>query len=248
MSHMNSVIHHFRHTPLALTLAMVSFHSFAESPTIPNDLAFEFVDDRIELSWSASTDDDAVAGYNLYRNDRYFTTVLTTEISLSIPDSLGQEFYVVSFDAPSDGESRSYSGRSTVVIVPAEAVVTENTAPLPPSALSAQRSSSTTIEISWSGASDDASVEGYNVFRDDQYLATEYSTTFTDRNATAGATHNYYVVAFDEAQLNSSKSPLVAVNGTVGSTSIVGVTATEPEQGQGQQEEQEQEPEPDPDA
>jgi len=101
---MTPLFRRFPLTPIALSLSMVCSVGYAQSPTVPTNLAAEFVNDRVALSWTASTDDDAVAGYNVYRNDRYFTTVFATEYTLTQSDGLGQEFYVVSFDAPSPGE------------------------------------------------------------------------------------------------------------------------------------------------
>lgn len=239
---MNPVLRRFPLFPIAFSLGMVCSIAYAQSPTVPANLAAEFSGNQVELSWTASTDDDAVAGYNLYRNGGYFTTVFTTGYSLPQSDGLGQAFYVVSFDEPSDGESRSYSARSAVIEVPATApeaqtpeapevelpVASENTTPTPPSALSAQRISATEVELMWSGATDDVTVEGYNVYRDGAYITTVSTTNYTDNTAASSVAHSYYIVAFDEPRLFSAKSPAADVTGTIGSTSIVGITAPAP--------------------
>ncbi len=221
----------------ALAIGLTGAQAYATSPSIPADLSATTDSGNVTLSWTASTDDDAVAGYNVYRNDQYLTTVFDTNYTLSQEQSVGNSFYVVAFDTPSAGETRAYSARSTVLQVSSDELTTDtpptaspggNQAPTAPTALSAQRGSETSVELMWSGASDDVAVVGYNVYRDDAYRATVFGTGYIDVSAQPGATHVYYLIAFDEPRQFSARSPSVTVQGTVGSTAIIGVTATEP--------------------
>ena len=152
----------------ALALGLSSQPAFAESPSTPTRLAASAAASGVELTWSASTDDDAVAGYNIYRNNQYLTTVSDTRYVLPGAPSVGDYFYIVAFDEPSAGETRAFSERSLVLIIDDDDLSTAtppvtstppasgaDQTPTAPTALSAQRASATSVELMWSGASDD---------------------------------------------------------------------------------------------
>ncbi len=80
-----------------------------------------------------------------------------------------------------------------------------------PSAVTNLRSTSTsTVTLAWTAATDNRGVVGYRVARDGGELATVTSTTYVDATAVAGATHTYTVVALDAAG-NASPPASVAV-------------------------------------
>ncbi len=228
----------FQRLSAVLLLSTTSAAVLAQSPSAPRDLTATFTDSGVQISWSASGDDDTATGYNLYRDGQYYTTVFTTHHTLPESLSLGHEFYVVSFDDPNVDEARAYSVRSALIAVPHASptpAITANTAnrvnqaPSAPTALSAQRISETAAELMWSGASDDVAVKGYNVYRNDIYIATVFTNTYQDVSLQAGASYSYTVVAFDQPHKFSTKSPAVTVSGSVGSTAIVGMTGPNPE-------------------
>jgi len=222
----------FRLGLLAVVLATVSTPSIAQNPTTPAKLAVEFIDKGVELSWSPSSDDTGVAGYNVYRNKQYLTTIFQTQYVLTEQNALGQDFFVVAYDAPQEGEIRSYSAPSATITVPQmrpKLAPVDTSPPTAPTALSARRTGDLSVELMWSGAEGDAGITGYEVYRDDQYLKTITDTTFVDSLPNAGFTHSYYVVAFDELQNFSSHSPRISIGTQVGTITIIGLTS-EPDQ------------------
>jgi uncharacterized delta-60 repeat protein len=80
--------------------------------------------------------------------------------------------------------------------------------PTAPAGLAATATSSTTIDLSWSAATDNVGVTGYEVFRDGGATAigTTNGTTFGDKGLAADSTHSYVVLAFDAAGNRSAVS------------------------------------------
>lgn len=63
------------------------------------------------------------------------------------------------------------------------------------------------VAITWNRAWDNVGVEGYNVYRNGDYLATVLNTNrYTDRSTRAGQQYRYAVVAFDRARNFSTMS------------------------------------------
>lgn len=72
----------------------------------------------------------------------------------------------------------------------------------------AQGQSGSSIVITWDRAWDNVGVDGYNVYRDGNYLTTVGNVNrFTDRRINAGQQYSYAIVAYDKARNYSSISP-----------------------------------------
>ena len=89
-----------------------------------------------------------------------------------------------------------------------------------PNNVSASPLSDTSVRISWNEAFDNVGVTGYNVYRDNGYYATVFSTTnYIDNSVSPGATHQYQIVAFDGAQnyspLSSAAQATASASGSV---------------------------------
>lgn len=80
--------------------------------------------------------------------------------------------------------------------------------PTAPAGLAATATSSSTIDLSWSAATDNVGVTGYEIFRDGvaTAIAKTNGTSFSDQGLAADSTHSYVVLAFDEAGNRSALS------------------------------------------
>src|SRR4029077_212039 len=79
-------------------------------------------------------------------------------------------------------------------------VTVTDTVPPAPAALAGTAATATEIDLSWSGATDDVAVTGYQVQRDGVLLATLGAvTTYADSGLPASTTHDYVVYALDAA-------------------------------------------------
>ncbi|MBO9609853.1 MAG: DNRLRE domain-containing protein [Paenibacillaceae bacterium] len=79
------------------------------------------------------------------------------------------------------------------------AVLAADTAPpTDPAVLNATPNQSLQVALSWGGATDDAGIKGYNVYRDNQWLVQTALTTYVDSADLApGSVHTYKVTAVD---------------------------------------------------
>lgn len=161
-------------------------------PSTPDNLSATVNGSSVSLSWSASNDDDGVVGYNVYRNDEYLTTVQGTQFSGEIDPNRLTQFSVVAFD----NEPTRFSARSTQVSVPDSLVPSDLTIPPSrPAGLNANLNGNN-LTLTWTASTDDESVRGYNVYRDNQYLDTVNATQWQG-SVDPNTVHRWTVVAFD---------------------------------------------------
>ncbi|MGW2932662.1 glycosyl hydrolase family 18 protein [Streptomyces sp. NPDC001156] len=76
----------------------------------------------------------------------------------------------------------------------------------------------TSVQLSWSAASDDKGVKNYDVLRDGAKVATVTSTSYTDSGLNAGSDYSYTVQARDTADQTGPVSGAVKVHTTGGTT------------------------------
>ncbi|HYV13559.1 MAG TPA: hypothetical protein VE980_21825 [Pyrinomonadaceae bacterium] len=199
-------------------------------PTAPTGLTatFNATTNTIDLSWTAATDNVAVTGYRIFRDDGLINTVTGTTFSDAAP--LGTHSYgVTAIDAAGNESGLSNTASATVV---GGGDVTPPTAPV---GLTATADLATgTIALSWTASTDDVGVTGYRVFRDNgtTAIATVSGTTFNDTNQLG--THVYAVAAIDAAgnqsALSNSASATVTIpeGSTIENLTVNPTTVTAP--------------------
>jgi chitodextrinase len=199
-------------------------------PSTPAGLAATAVSaSQINLSWTAATDNVGVTGYNVYRGGTLIATLgaVTTFQNTGLTASTTYSYTVRAFDAAGNVSALSSSASATT-----QSVVTDTTAPTAPTGLSASAVSSTQINLSWTAATDNVGVTGYNVYRGGTLIATLGAvTTFQNTGLTASTTYSYTVRAFDAAgnvsALSSSASATTqAVPDTTAPSVPTGLSAT----------------------
>lgn len=209
---------------IAVSMAITGNQAIAggNPPTTPENVSASVNGSSVSLTWSASVDDDGVVGYNVYRDDEYLTTVQDTQFSGTIDPTRLTQFSVVAFDnAPT-----RFSARSSQVSVPDSLIPTDLTIPPSrPDGLSATLSGNN-LSLSWNASTDDESVRGYNVYRDNQYLDTVSSTQWSG-TVDPNAQHRWTVVAFDIRNNFSPQSEILRfpANGS-GDTTVPPSTPT----------------------
>ena len=208
------------------------------TPTVPTGLnAVRTSPTSINLTWNASTDDVRVVGYNVYRNNRYVTTVTNPRLDdVQLAAGVDYDYYVVAFDEP-----RNFSGKSAVlntafpdveppVVEPpiVEPPVVEPPVVVPPSGPDTERpgivrniqasiNADGTIKVEWDAGSDNVGVEGYNLYRNGNYLTTLFNTSYIDRSAPNGEDTSYAVASFDAARNFSKTSSYISAAPGTGS-------------------------------
>ena len=178
------------------------------APTAPSLSASGTTQTTTNLSWSGATDNVAVTGYDVFRNGSLIgsTTTATTFAVTGLTASTTYTFNVRAKDA-----AGNVSPNSNTVSVTTLAPAPDTTAPTAPT-LSASGTTQTTTNLSWSGATDNIAVTGYNVFRNGSLIgSTTTATTFAVTGLTASTTYTFNVRAKDAAGNSSGNSNTVTV-------------------------------------
>ena len=176
------------------------------APTAPTLTASGTTQTTTNLSWSGATDNVAVTGYDVYQGTTLLgSTSSTTYAVTGLTASTTYSFTVKAKDAAGNA-----SVASNAVSVTTLAPVVDTTAPTAPT-LSASGTTSTTTNLSWSGATDNVAVTGFDVYKGTTLLGSTSSTTYAVTGLTASTTYSFTVKAKDAAANVSVASNAVSV-------------------------------------
>ncbi|KOX16075.1 glucose dehydrogenase [Saccharothrix sp. NRRL B-16348] len=185
-------------------------------PTVPaNPRTSNLTCTGVTFSWSASTDDVAVAFYDIYHDGQLMTSVPGTALSANLTVAPGATWglYVNARDAA--GNVSQASSTVTITVPQCQA---DTEAPTTPTDVTATASGNT-VTVRWSPATDNVGVTGYEVLRDGAVVGSTSgaaTTSFTDSGLALETRYQYQVRARD-AQANRS-APSTAVAVTTGSS------------------------------
>lgn len=178
------------------------------APSAPTNLAASgTTQTTTNLSWTASTDNVGVTGYDVYRNGALLGSSATTSYAVTgLTASTTYSFYVRAKDA-----AGNVSGNSNTVSVTTLANPTDATAPSAPTNLAASGTTQTTTNLSWTASTDNVGVTGYDVYRNGTFLASSATASYAVTGLTAATTYSFYVIAKDAAGNASAASNTVSV-------------------------------------
>ncbi len=152
----------------------------------------------VAISWEPSTDDQAVAGYNVYENDGYKTTVFAEAYEGTVLADTPYTYYIVAFDY--DG---NFAQRTDPLVLPDNVVVQEDTevpsTPINVTGTWEASGDTADITLTWDASTDNVGIAGYNIYENNAYLTTVAGTTFST-TVNSSASYSYSVVAFDIAR------------------------------------------------
>ncbi len=182
---------------------------------------------QINLTWTTSTDNVAVAGYKIYRDGSQVGTSATASFNdTGLTASTTYSYSVSAYDATGNG-----SAQSSAVSVTTRATTT---APSVPTNLTATAVSTTQINLAWSASTDVAGVSGYNIYRNSTKVGTTTTTSYNDTGLNASTAYTYSVSAYDavgnasaQSSSVSATTPAAPVNGVCGPSNGT-VTTTPP--------------------
>ncbi len=175
-------------------------------PSVPTNLTGSAPSSsRVTLSWTASSDNIAVAGYKVFRNGG--ATPIATVSGPSFSDtgltaSTTYSYRVSAFDASGNNSAQSSPAVEVTTLAP------DTAAPSVPAGLAATAVSPSRINLNWSASSDNVAVTGYRIYRNGGAtpVATVTGTSYSDTGLSSNTTYSYTVAAFDEAGNASAKS------------------------------------------
>lgn len=112
--------------PVQVYVVDISGNCDTTAPTVPTGLgATAISSSRIDLSWTASTDDVAVTGYRIFRNGVPLTTVAGTSYSdTGLTASTAYSYTVSAYDGAGNESAQSTSASATTLSAPPVNLVT----------------------------------------------------------------------------------------------------------------------------
>lgn len=170
-------------------------------PSVPMNPAAEAVSSsKINVSWTASTDNVGVSGYRVYRGGQLVGSPGGPAFQDSgLAASTLYQYSVSAVDA-----AQNISPPSTVAT--ATTLVTDVLPPTAPGGVAASPQSASSILVSWTASTDNVGVAGYQVFRGGQPSGTVTGLSFTDTGLTPDTSYAYYVTASDASGNTSAAS------------------------------------------
>jgi chitodextrinase len=177
-----------------------------QPPSAPKGLAVTGSSQTsISISWSASSDNVAVTGYDLYRNGTSAGTTSATSRTFSgLSCGTSYTLGVDAFDAVGNKSTASTISAST-------AACPDTQAPTAPTGLTVTGSTATSISVSWNAAFDNVGVAGYDVYNGSTVAGTTSTfTSYTVSGLSCGTSYTVAVDAFDAAGNKSTKASLTS--------------------------------------
>jgi parallel beta helix pectate lyase-like protein/fibronectin type III domain protein len=108
------------------------------------------------------------------------------------------------------------AGSTTAVSAASAVVVVDSMPPSAPTGLTVAGATATSIALSWSPASDNVGVAGYDLFRNGAKLATTTGTSYTFGGLACATSYTLAVDAFDHASNVSAKASITASTSACG--------------------------------
>jgi chitodextrinase len=175
-----------------------------QSPTVPSGLSSSSVNETsFVFSWTASTDNVGVAGYDVYRNGIFLNS--TTNSAIGVTGLSASTTYSMSVKAR-DAAGNSSATSSMLYITTADLH-----APTVPSGLSSAGITETSFTLSWAASTDNVGVSEYDVFRNGSLLNSVTNTSININGLNAGTAYAMTVRAKDAASNTSAFSSVLNV-------------------------------------
>jgi YD repeat-containing protein len=180
----------------------------ATPPSVPGTLSASAASGtQANLSWGASTDSGGsnLSGYKIERCQGSgcsgFAQIAVTA-STSYPDTTLSSGVTYQFRVRAYDGAGNHSGYSNTAPVSTPDTV----APSTPSGLAAAAPSSNSVNLTWTGSTDNVAVTGYKVYRGGTQIGTAGATNYTDNTVVGSTAYTYTVSAYDAAGNNSAAS------------------------------------------
>ncbi|MFI6329747.1 discoidin domain-containing protein [Micromonospora chersina] len=189
-----------------------------QPPSAPGNLALtEPAADQVRLTWTASTDNVGVTGYDVYANGTLRTSVSGSTLTYTDTQPAGAtvSYYVRARDAAGNQSANSNTVTRT-------GNTGDTTAPTAPGNLAYSQPASGQIRLTWTASTDNVGVTGYDVYANNALRGSVNGSTlsYTDSQPDS-ATVSYYVRARDAAGNVSATSNTVTRTGsTPGGTNL----------------------------
>jgi chitodextrinase len=196
-----------------------------QAPTAPTGLTSPSkTSNSVNLSWTASTDNVAVTGYEIYNGSTLAgtTTGATTYNVTGLSPSTAYSFTIKAKDA-----ANNLSSSSSALSVTTNAAAGDTQAPTAPTGLTSPSKTSNSVSLSWTASTDNVGVTGYEIYNGSTLAGTTTgATTYNVTGLTASTAYSFTVKAKDAANNVSAASSALSVttNASGGTTPTGSIT------------------------
>jgi len=180
-----------------------------QAPSAPTNLtASNITTTSLTLNWSASTDNVGVVGYDVYQNNVKINAADVTGTSYPVTGlsaSTTYSYFVIAKDAAGNTTNSATINATTGT--------PDTQAPTAPTGLAATNITAATLTLSWTAASDNIGVTGYDVYQNNSKINTSPVTglSFNVAGLAAATAYSFYVRARDAAGNTSVNSNTINV-------------------------------------
>lgn len=194
-------------SPKSNTIWIMSASCYdGQAPTVPTNLAVSNITTTgLTLTWTASTDNVAVTGYEVYRNG----TLIADNVSGT---TLGVNGLTCNTAYAFTVRAKDGAGNRSALSNPVSATTTacaqaDTQAPTVPTNLVAANITTTGLTLTWNASADNVGVVAYEVYQNGVLLNGNVTgTSLAVNNLTCGATYPFTVLAKDAAGNKSAQS------------------------------------------
>ncbi|WP_410769640.1 carbohydrate binding domain-containing protein [Fontibacillus sp. BL9] len=182
------------------------------APSVPSNVSATVQSSTsVKITWTASSDNVAVTGYEVYRDGvKVGTATGTSYTDSGLSANTTYSYTVRAYDAAGNKSAASSPPATATTGVP------DTEAPSVPQNVSVTSSSSSSASVSWSASTDNVAVTGYEVYRDGVKVGTTATTSYTDTGLAASTSYSYTVKAYDAAGNLSAFSAAALVTTAAG--------------------------------
>jgi chitodextrinase len=166
---------------------------------------------QVNLSWTASTDNVAVAGYDVFRSNVQIATTTSTRFSdVGLSAGAQYTYAIAAFDGAGNVSAQT---APVTVTTPAPDAAPPST----PGNVASSNITASSVTLTWSPSSDNVGVAGYRVFRNGSLVATVSTTSYTDSGLAPNTSYSYTVAAYDASNNVSVQSQPLIITSAAGS-------------------------------
>ena len=190
--------------------------SDTEAPTTPTNVALSAITtSSITVSWTASTDNIGVTGYEVFIDGTLTKqTTATTATFTGLNTNTTYAFTVLAKDLINNKSAQSAAVNGTTL--------TDTEAPTVPTNLAVSNATDTSFKLTWTASTDNTAVTGYDIFIDGTYKASATNVSYTVTGLSTSTTYSATILAKDGADNKSAQT--TAVDGTTTDGASNGVT------------------------
>ena len=174
------------------------------APSTPTNLVTSNITETsANLSWSASLDDIAVTGYDVYNGATLIGSTTNLDYTVTgLQVVTSYSFSVFAKDAAGNVSTTSNSANFTTV---------DLTAPSAPTNLIASNISQTSLDLAWSSSTDNVLVVGYDILNGSTLIGSVTGNNFSVNSLTENTSYNFSVVAKDAAGNSTTSNAISAI-------------------------------------